>query len=110
VSKAKLRKLLAEFKTNRCPYENNGKSCWEIAKSVEMDNKQLGVALRSLMRHRSSWNKNDLGKVFDLAFTFGKAAKFHWAYTLGPFRSSHIRGTITSGLPVEFTSTKGQAR
>ena len=77
VSKAKLKKLLSEFKNNKCPYENNGKSCWERTKSEEADNKQLSATLRSLMRRCSSWNKNDLEKVFDLAFTFGRAAEFH---------------------------------
>ena len=77
VSKAKLKKLLSEFRNNKCPYENNGKSCWEVAETVERDNKRLSAKLRSLMRCRYSWNKNDLDKVFGLAHTFGKAAEFH---------------------------------
>lgn len=77
VSKAKIRKLLSEFRNNECPYETDGQSCLKEAENMEEDNNELRKKLFSMMRRCSSWAKKDLEKLFDLAFTYGKAAKFN---------------------------------
>ena len=76
VSKTKLKRLLSEFRNNSCPY-TDGKSCWEEAVGVEKHHQKLSKNFQLLMRRRSSWKKNDLESLFDLAHTYGQAAKFH---------------------------------
>ena len=76
VSKTKLKRLLSEFRNNSCPY-TDGKSCWKEAVGVEKHHQKLSKNFQLLMRRRSSWKKNDLESLFDLAHTYGQAAKFH---------------------------------
>jgi PLD-like domain len=77
-SKMEIGGLLSEFKNNECPYEYPlGASCWEVARSNEKVNKKHSKTLHSLMFRRSSWGKNNLEELFDLAHTYGKAANFH---------------------------------
>jgi hypothetical protein len=76
VSKAKINKLLADFKNNKCLYDKD-KYCWEEARDAENKHKQLSKTLRSLIHRRSSWRKNDLEELFDLAYTYGQFAEFN---------------------------------
>jgi hypothetical protein len=73
-----MEKLLSEFKNNKCKYPGSGgKSCWNEAKRVEEHYIGLAKHFRSLMRRRRLWTRRDLENLFDIAYTNGKAAKFH---------------------------------
>jgi len=74
-SKPELKRLLAEFGSNKCKYRGGGVSCSEVARSNEERYKRLGKEFRSLWRRRASWGKTDLEQLFDLAYTHGRAAK-----------------------------------
>ena len=71
-----IRHLLAEFRTNRCPYRRaRGGSCAQVAVAQEKRYKKKVQEFRSLWRIRHSWSKENLEKLFDLGFTHGRAAK-----------------------------------
>lgn len=67
--------LLWEFKKNKCPYPGSTGSCFEEAISAEKRHTEAGKELRTLMHHAPQWSKGDLEKVFDVAQTYGAAAK-----------------------------------
>jgi PLD-like domain len=73
ITATQLRKLLQNFRKNICPY-GRGETCFEHAKIVEAKYRRLAKEFRSLWNRRSSWRKTDLARVFDLAYTNGRAA------------------------------------
>jgi hypothetical protein len=76
VTAAEIKRLLRQFRNNECPYpDSGGASCFQMAKWAEHNYAQLGHELRSLMRRRSSWGKDQLVQIFDIAYTNGRAAK-----------------------------------
>ena len=76
VTAAEIRRLLKQFRNNKCPYpDSEGASCFQMAKWAEKNYEQLGRQLRSLMRSQSSWGKKQLAQIFDIAYTNGRAAK-----------------------------------
>jgi len=76
VTDAEIKRLLQQFRSNECPYpESEGASCFQMAKWTERNYEKLGHELRSLMRTKSSWGKKQLARVFDIAYTNGRAAK-----------------------------------
>ncbi len=75
LKKPKLNELLSEFSKNKCSYDDEI-SCSEEAAKAEKDRKKRSQALRSLMRRRS-WKKNDLDKLFRLAYPFGQITEFN---------------------------------
>ncbi len=76
VTGAEIKRLLQQFRNNECPYpDSEGASCFQMAQWTERNYEKLGHELRSLMRRKSSWGKKELARVFDIAYTNGKAAK-----------------------------------
>ena len=75
VSNRGLKQLLAEFRSNKCKYRDDGLSCSEVARLNEKLYKECSKQFRSLWRRRTSWNKVDLEELFNLAYTHGRAAQ-----------------------------------
>ena len=71
----KLARLLLEFKRNKCAYSRINESCLEHARAWESGLKARSDQFHLLMKQRDSWNRSNLGTIFDLAYTNGKAAK-----------------------------------
>jgi hypothetical protein len=75
VTAAEIKRLLKQFRNNKCPYPGSeGASCFQVAKWAEKNYEQLGRELRSLMRRQSFWGKKQLARIFDIAYTNGRAA------------------------------------
>lgn len=84
VTNQEIGRLMDQFTKNRCPYTGiGGKPCSEFARNTERKYAMLGKRLHSLWRRRSSWDKADLGQLFDLAYTNGRAAKMKKPLLLG---------------------------
>lgn len=71
LKKAEIKKLLSQFRKNKCEYDKR-MSCSEEAAAAEKDRDQWSQKLRSLMRRRSSWRKRNLVELFNLAYPYGK--------------------------------------
>lgn len=92
---SQLRRLLTEFKNNQCPYlDHEGQSCSDVSKAVEQHYSELGRELRRLMRRRAAWTREDLDRIFDIAYTNGRAAKLRKPLFLRQ-RPARVAATLT---------------
>jgi hypothetical protein len=74
VSKREINRLLSEFRNNECVYLGpDGGSCADCALQRAGEYQKLGEKLRRLVRRRKAWDKQDLDKLFDIAFDNGRA-------------------------------------
>jgi hypothetical protein len=76
ISRNRLQRLLREFRSNQCLYpDSEGLSCMDVALWIEDQHMRLGRELKRLMNRTNKWTKADLARVFDIAYTNGRAAK-----------------------------------
>ncbi len=76
ITDLEIKSLMQQFRNNKCPYpESRGDSCLQMAKYAERNYDQLSHELRSLMRRKSTWSKKQLARIFDIAYTNGRAAQ-----------------------------------
>lgn len=75
-SQREINRLLQGYRTNECGYpDTDGAACSEVAKYNQDYLEGVGRELRSLMRDRSSWRRAHLERLFDIAYTNGRAAQ-----------------------------------
>lgn len=75
ITKNELQGLLARFKVNKCEYSKSGQTCLQVSDDREQQDREHSKQFHELMQRRDTWTKEDLGAVFDLAFTHGRAAQ-----------------------------------
>ena len=73
VTKNELVTLLKRFKNTPCPYADDGSTCADVAKQNEADQMERSSMLHATVRRMKTWTKADIERIFDLAFTHGKA-------------------------------------